>query len=115
MYVATVYDDINWVINYMYKKEAYPTLVPWAREMLLQWCRQDPVSQKEIDRNNVVEQYQGNRNPFVDFPELAEYVWGTRTTEVFYVDQQEGSDPTPPITGDPEITSPVNGEADNSA
>ena len=79
--------------------------------MLLQWCRQDPVSQKEIDRNNVVEQYQGNRNPFVDFPELAEYVWGTRTTEVFYVNQQEGGDPTPPITGDPEITSPVNGEA----
>ncbi len=36
---------------------------------------------------------------------------GTRTTEVFYVGQQEGSDPTPPITGDPEITSPVNGEA----
>lgn len=111
MYVATVYDDINWVINYMYKKEAYPTLVPWAREMLLQWCRQDPVDQKEIDRNNVVEQYQGNRNPFVDFPELAEYIWGTRTTEVFYVDQQQGSDPTPPITGDPEITAPVNGEA----
>ena len=111
MYVATVYDDINWVVNYMYQKEAYPTLIPWAREMLLQWCRQDPVDQKEIDRNNVVEQYQGNRNPFVDFPELAEYVWGTRTTEVFYVDQQEGSDPIPPITGDPEITAPVNGEA----
>lgn len=111
MYVATVYDDINWVVNYMYQKEAYPTLIPWAREMLLQWCRQDPVDQKEIDRNNVVEQYQGNRNPFVDFPELAEYVWGTRTTEVFYVNQQEGSDPTPPITGDPEITAPVNGEA----
>ncbi len=111
MYVATVYDDINWVINYMYNKEAYPTLVPWAKEMLLQWCRQDPVDQKEIDRNNVVEQYQGNRNPFVDFPELAEYVWGPRTTEIFYVKDQDGSDPTPPITGDPEITAPVNGEA----
>ncbi len=111
MYVATVYDDINWVINYMYNKEAYPTLVPWAKEMLLQWCRMDPVDQKEIDRNNVVEQYQGNRNPFVDFPELAEYIWGTRTTETFYVKDQEGSDPTPPITGDPEITAPVNGEA----
>ncbi|MBD5195959.1 MAG: hypothetical protein HDS89_00695 [Bacteroidales bacterium] len=110
MYVATVYDDINWVVNYMYKKETYPTLQPWAREMLLQWCRQDPVDQKEIDRNNVVEQYQGNRNPFVDFPELAEYIWGTRTTETFYVKDQEGSDPTPPITGDPEITMPVNGE-----
>lgn len=111
MYVATVYDDINWVVNYMYRKESYPTLVPWAREMLLQWSRRDPVDQKEIDRNNVVEQYQGNRNPFVDFPELAEYIWGTRTSEIFYVDQQEGSDPTPPITGDPEITAPVNGEA----
>jgi len=111
MYVATVYDDINWVVNYMYKKETYPTLQPWAREMLLQWHRMDPVDQKEIDRNNVVEQYQGNRNPFVDFPELAEYVWGTRTTETFYVKDQEGSDPTPPITGDPEITQPVTGDA----
>lgn len=111
MYVATVYDDINWVINYMYRKEAYPTLVPWARDMLLQWCRMDPVDQKEIDRNNVVEQYQGNRNPFVDFPNLAEYIWGTRTTEIFYIKDQEGSDPTPPITGDPEISQPVTGEA----
>lgn len=111
MYVATVYDDINWIVNYMYVKETYPTLQPWAREMLLQWCRQDPVDQKEIDRNNVVEQYQGNRNPFIDFPELAEYIWGTRTTEVFYVSDQPGSDPMPPITGDPEITSPVTGEA----
>lgn len=111
MYVATVYDDINWVINYIYKKETYPTLQPWARDMLLQWCRQDPVDQKEIDRNNVVEQYQGNRNPFVDFPELAEYIWGTRTTETFYVADQAGSDPTPPITGDPEISLPINGDA----
>lgn len=111
MYVATVYDDINWVVNYMYRKESYPTLVSWARDMLLQWCRQDPVDQKEIDRNNVVEQYQGNRNPFIDFPELAEYIWGTRTTETFYVKDQAGSDPTPPITGDPEITAPVNGES----
>lgn len=110
MYVATVYDDINWVVNYMYQKETYPTLVPWAREMLLQWCRQDPVDQKEIDRNNVVEQYQGNRNPFVDFPELAEYIWGTRTTETFRISEQANVNPTPPITGDPEITKPVNGE-----
>lgn len=111
MYVATVYDDINWVINYMYRLETYPTLVPWARDMLLAWCRQDPVDQKEIDRNNVVEQYQGNRNPFVDFPELAEYIWGTRTSQTFYVSEQESTDPTPPITGDPEISQPVNGEA----
>ncbi len=110
-YMATVYDDINWVINYMYAKESYPTLRSWAVSMLLDWSRRDPVDQKEIDRNNVVEQYQGNRNPFVDFPELAEYIWGSRITETFYIDEQETSDPTPPVTGDPEITMPVNGEA----
>lgn len=110
-YMATVYDDINWVINYMFQKNDYPTLRDWAFNMLLDWARHDPVSQKEIDRNNVVEQYQGNRNPFVDFPELAEYIWGTRTSETFYLSEQEGSDPTPPITGDPEITSPVTGES----
>ena len=110
-YMATVYDDINWVINYMFQKNDYPTLRDWAVNMLLDWARQDPVSQKEIDRNNVVEQYQGNRNPFVDFPELAEYIWGSRTSETFYLSEQEGSDPTPPITGEPEITLPVNGES----
>ena len=110
-YMATVYDDINWVINYMFQKNDYPTLRDWAFNMLLDWARHDPVSQKEIDRNNVVEQYQGNRNPFVDFPELAEYIWGTRTSETFYLSEQEGSDPTPPVTGDPEITQPVNGES----
>ena len=110
MYMATVYDDINWVVNYMFKKESYPTLQSWAVEMLLDWSRRDPVDQKEIDRNNVVEQYQGNRNPFVDFPELAEYIWGTRTSEVFRLEEQEDVNPTPPITGDPELTQPVNGE-----
>ncbi len=109
-YMATVYDDINWVINYMFRKEAYPTLVPWAVNMLLQWSRQDRVSQKEIDRNNLVEQHQGNRNPFVDFPELAEYIWGVRQGEIFILADQENTDPTPPSTGDPEITEPVNGE-----
>ncbi|MDE6297816.1 MAG: endonuclease, partial [Muribaculaceae bacterium] len=109
-YMATVYDDINWVINYMFQKNTYPTLRDWAVNMLLDWARHDPVSQKEIDRNNVVEQYQGNRNPFVDFPELAEYIWGTRMAETFYLSGQPGSDPTPPITGEPEITQPVNGE-----
>lgn len=111
MYMATVYDDINWMYHYMYKKETYPTLTQWAINMLLEWSRRDPVSQKEIDRNDIVEQYQGNRNPFVDFPELAEYIWGSRTSEVFYVNNQADVDPTPPITGDPEITQPVNGEA----
>ena len=110
-YMACVYDDISWQprYNWMFVKASYPTLQPWAYEMLLQWARQDPVSQKEILRNDAVEVSQGNRNPFVDFPELAEYIWGTRTTEVFRIAEQGGA-VTPPITGDPELTLPVNDE-----
>lgn len=109
-YMATVYDDLTWAYDYMFTSNSYPTLVPWAYNMLLQWSRQDPVSQKEIDRNDYVEQYQGNRNPFVDFPELAEYIWGVRTSETFIIAEQENTGSTPPITGDPEITAPKNGE-----
>ena len=108
-YMATVYDDLPWVVNYMYRQNSWPTLQPWAYEMLLQWSRQDPVDQKEIDRNDAVEKCQGNRNPFVDFPQLAEYIWGTRTTEVFRIKDQGGV--TPPLTGDPEIIRPQNGES----
>jgi len=110
-YMATVYDDLQWVYDYMFVSNTYPTLVPWAANMLLQWARQDPVSKKEIDRNNYVEQYQGNRNPFVDFPNLAEYIWGIRQDETFIISEQENTGTTPPITGDPEITAPVNGES----
>ncbi len=109
-YMAMVYDDLPWVVNYMYRQNSWPTLQPWAYEMLLQWSRADKVSQKEIDRNDEVEKSQGNRNPFVDFPELAESIWGTRTNEVFYIKDQGGS-VTPPITGDPVINRPVNGSA----
>ncbi|MCM1152245.1 MAG: endonuclease [Muribaculum sp.] len=109
-YMATVYDDLPWVYTYMFKTETWPTLQPWAYNMLLQWARQDPVSQKEIVRNNSVDNSQGNRNPFVDFPELAEYIWGTRTSETFYIADQ-GGQITPPITGDPELSAPINGSA----
>ncbi len=110
-YMATVYDDIHWTYSYMFTGSAYPTLITWARETLLDWARQDPVSQKEIDRNNAVEVSQGNRNPFIDFPELAEYIWGTRMSETFYVADQSGEIIVPPVTGEPEIYLPVNGES----
>lgn len=107
-YVFTVYDDLNWTTGSMGAKNSWPTLKPWAYQMLLEWAQNDPVSQKEITRNDAAEKQQGNRNPFIDFPELAEYIWGRRVNEAFYVDQQGSQDP--PVTGDPELTSPVDGE-----
>ena len=49
----------------------------------MKWHRQDPVSQKEIDRNNGIQATQGNRNPFIDYPCLAEYLWGDKAGETF--------------------------------
>ena len=53
-------------------------LTPYSVALLLKWHRQDPVSQKEIDRNNAVYLKQNNRNPFIDYPYMAEYIWGTQ-------------------------------------
>lgn len=48
----------------------------WAENMLTEWAANDPVSQKEINRNNAVYQIQGNRNPYIDHPEFAAMVFG---------------------------------------
>lgn len=54
--------------------------------LLMKWHREDPVSQKEIDRNNGIQETQGNRNPFIDYPDLVEYIWGNKkgTSVDFY-------------------------------
>lgn len=50
-------------------------LKPWALAMLLRWHREDPVSEKEIQRNNAVFALQKNRNPFIDEPRFALLIW----------------------------------------
>lgn len=79
-YMVTCYQDYTWARNnmYMLQQNTYPTLSGWAVDMLLKWHREDPVSDKEQNRNDNVYMIQGNRNPFIDYPELAEYIWGTK-------------------------------------
>lgn len=55
--------------------------------LLMKWHREDPVSQKEIDRNNGIQKTQGNRNPFIDYPYLAEYFWGDKSGETLYLEE----------------------------
>ena len=51
---------------------------PWALELLKKWHALDPVSEKEIQRNDLIYKiYQFNRNPLIDHPELVELIWGT--------------------------------------
>ncbi len=70
---------------------AYPGLQNWELQVLLAWNAADPVSQREIDRNNAAYTYQGNRNPYIDNPSFVNLVWGGSTPPA---DTQAPSQPT---------------------
>ena len=50
---------------------------------LLDWHRNDPPDDFEMNRNNIVYEWQFNRNPFIDMPELVEYIWGNQAGMVW--------------------------------
>ncbi len=86
-YMATCYEDriASWS-SPMLAGNDYPAYASWAVTMLLRWAAEDPVSQKETDRNNAVFGIQKNRNPYIDFPGLEQYVWGNQKGEPFSPD-----------------------------
>ena len=65
-------EDDDWGASGMTDKSEIKS---WAMTMLLRWNDNDPVSDKEIARNNAVYGYQNNRNPFIDHPEYAHMIW----------------------------------------
>ena len=86
MYMATAYQDYNWKGEQalqILQQGAYPTLKEWAYKLYIQWAKADKPDALEIKRNNDVAKIQGNRNPYVDFPNLMEYVWGDSTNIAF--------------------------------
>lgn len=116
MYMFTVYDDISWdsAKGWMFDMANVDIFKPWAIQLLLKWHRQDPVSPKEIARNEAIYEIQGNRNPYIDSPELAEYVWGDKKTEGYsftgeYVPPVDPVDPDP-VDPDPVDPTPIEGE-----
>lgn len=75
MYMSVRYfsEDASWSSSDMTSKSE---IKPWAIEMLLRWNELDPVSEKEKERNEAIyNDYQHNRNPFVDHPEYARMIW----------------------------------------
>ena len=87
-YMVTSYSDFTWKtegVN-MLEQNHWPTLKKWAYELLLKWHREDPIDDIERERNEAVYLIQGNRNPFVDYPNLAEYIWGDSIEYAFIVD-----------------------------
>jgi len=51
---------------------------------LLNWNTQDPRDDFEMNRNNVVYNWQMNRNPFIDYPLLADYIYGANFGEQWF-------------------------------
>ncbi len=90
-YVATCYQDLTWKHTFMVETNSYPTFRPEAVRLLMDWHRKDPVSTKERTRNEAVYTFQHNRNPFIDYPELASYLWGDSTAYAFSLTGREGS------------------------
>lgn len=98
-YMAAAYKDkISGWSSDMLAGNSYPAYKTWAVNLLLKWHRQDPVSKKETDRNDAVYKHQRNRNPFIDHPELAEYIWGDKKGQAWYADGP----------ADPALAQPVN-------
>mgnify|MGYP000093652655 FL=1 len=101
-YMATCYEDriATWNSD-MLAHNSYPAYAKWALDMLLRWAAEDPVSPKEIARNNAVYKIQKNRNPYIDFPGLEQYVWGSKTGIPFDPDNYDGGgEVTPPNPDD---------------
>ena len=99
-YMVTCYEEKlhDWYTNYsstdvvrVIDGSTYPSFQTWQLNMLLAWAAADPVSDKEVARNNAVYGIQGNRNPFIDYPGLEQYIWGSKTDVAFSYDNYDGS------------------------
>ena len=102
-YIATRYADKcgNWQSQVF--SSSFPHLAKPTLDMMLRWHQKDAVSEKEIVRNNAVYNEQRNRNPFIDYPELVDLIFGDRTDEPFNPDGSEH----------PYLISPLNGSTIN--
>lgn len=93
-YMVTCYENEvkSWKTPMTVKGETYHVFRPWALKMLMRWSKNDPVSEKEINRNNAVAdpERQANRNPFIDYPGLEDYIWGDKVEEAFSYDNYAG-------------------------
>ena len=122
MYMATTYQNLNFVSEGTKQLEtgAYPTLKKWSSDLFRQWSKNDRVDEMEIKRNEAVYKIQNNRNLFIDYPNLAEYVWGDSMDVEFnpYRSITTASDdarytsviaPEDPVTPDNPVVTPQGG------
>ena len=100
-YFATRYQNQinNWSAFAMFNGSSDQVFETAFLNILLEWHSIDPVSPKEIDRNNAIYNHQGNRNPFVDDPSYVTAIWNPQQ------DNENPSAPTNLVTSNPTATS----------
>ncbi len=124
-YMVTCYEDKDFTMGsgskVMEKMPAddtkpstpYPGMKTWAINLFLDWSHTDQVSAKEINRNNAVCNIQFNRNPFIDYPGLEQYIWGSMKDVAFsYDNYQVPENYSPYIPGDDPGPGPGPGPVD---
>ena len=80
-YIATAYEDYASLWNsLMMQNNTWPVWQSWALQLLMEWNKNDLKSTREEERAEAVYKIQGNRNPFIDYPDLVDYIWGDKTS-----------------------------------
>lgn len=95
-YMATCYEDkcTSWTKGSggsVFNSENQG-LANWVVDMMMAWAKLDPVDDVEIARNNAVPNAQKNRNPFVDYPGLEDYIWGDKKDVPFSYDNYKSGE-----------------------
>lgn len=79
LYIAVRYNGLEVVNGFPYVVGEFGDLAT-----ILDWHRNDPPDDYEMNRNNVVYTWQYNRNPFIDQPDLVEYIWGDNVGDTWF-------------------------------
>ena len=79
--------DCARIILYMFTRYSQADSYSWTSifqsyEILYKWHTEDPVSETEVIRNDYTATIQGNRNPFIDYPEFASMIWNNKGTKL---------------------------------
>ena len=110
-YMATCYENEAASWSGAFGGTKYQPMAQWTFDMMVRWSKLDPVDDVERARNNAIAKsdVQGNRNPFVDYPGLEDYIWGSKKNVAFNYTNYEGGGDTPAADVAQPVFSPEGG------
>ncbi|MBP5346118.1 MAG: endonuclease [Bacteroidales bacterium] len=111
-YMVTCYEDRATSWGHVFSNNKAKGFDDWYIAMLLRWSNDDPIDEVELARNEAVYRVQGNRNPYVDYPHLEDYVFGSKKEEAFSYDNYASGGSLVPVIDQP-VFSPAGGKYKN--